>query len=129
MEWWVDLSAILRNLAIVAGGGFGLWLAWSRTRALNKQTEISSEQATVDRRQKALDLYRQFCGDLEAENLYNRVAAVQGLIELASAYPDLLLDPVSRVLIAYRTGTADASLEVTSVIDPFLAEWAERAAE
>ncbi|MDF1719877.1 MAG: hypothetical protein P1U65_04300 [Minwuia sp.] len=97
---WVEWSEIARNLAIVAGGGFGLWLAWSRTRALGRQTE-TSELAEVQRqREHVAQLFDSSLERLNHEQHWVRLGAVFVLEQITETAPELS-DSVVSVLVAY----------------------------
>ena len=45
MQWWYDLSEIVRNLGLVLGAAVGIYIAWQRVQAANKQAEAQIRQA------------------------------------------------------------------------------------
>ena len=50
MQWWIQLTEIIRNWALLIGGAAGLYLAWRRVTAANRQAEAQIRQADVQRR-------------------------------------------------------------------------------
>jgi hypothetical protein len=52
MQWWMQFSEIVRNLSsfvLLLGGGAGLYLAWLRVSAANRQAEASLKQPELAR--------------------------------------------------------------------------------
>ncbi len=47
MAFWVALSEIIRNIGLVAAASVGIYLAWKRVVASNKQAEAQLRQAEV----------------------------------------------------------------------------------
>jgi hypothetical protein len=47
MQWWYDLSDIVRNLGLVLGAAVGIFIAWRRVQAANKQAEAQIRQAAL----------------------------------------------------------------------------------
>ncbi len=41
LQHWLQFSEILRNFGLLAGGAFGLYLAWKRVTAANRQSEAA----------------------------------------------------------------------------------------
>jgi len=71
MQWWIQLSEIVRNfsnLGLLIGGGVGLYLAWLRVSAANRQAEASLKQAELTRREHVAELYNRAAGQLGTPN-------------------------------------------------------------
>lgn len=125
IEDWVEWSEIVRNVAIVVGGAFGLWLAWKRTRSLDRQTQAQIGQEEIARRQHGSELFRHFAENLDGKDgrIASRVAAVHGLVGLASEFPDRFDAPVRDVLLAHKLNHSDLIDEEVEVIDSFVFKW------
>lgn len=39
MQWWVELSEIVRNIGLVVAGAVGVYLGWQRVTVANRQAE------------------------------------------------------------------------------------------
>jgi hypothetical protein len=50
MQYWLALSEIIRNIGLVIGGSIGIYLAWKRVVASNKQADAQLRQAELSRR-------------------------------------------------------------------------------
>ena len=42
MDYWFTVSEILRNVGLIAGGAFGLYLGWRRVRASIQQADAQT---------------------------------------------------------------------------------------
>jgi hypothetical protein len=94
--WWIQLSEVFRNFGLVAAGAIGLWLAWLRVRAANRQadaalrqSEVANEQAKLARREHVAELFNQAVGQLSDEKLEVRLGAIYTLREISADFPDL----------------------------------------
>jgi len=125
VDYWVEWSEVARNLAIVLGGGFGLWLAWRRTRSLDRQTQAQIGQEEIARRQHGSELFRHFSENLDGKDdrIGSRIAAVHGLIDLANEFPERFDLPVRDVLLAHKLNRTDLIDEEVEVIDSFVFKW------
>lgn len=79
----IPLSEDIRNWAIVAGGAFGLWLAYSRTRAANRQSDASQSQAETQERTYSTDVFNSAVGQLSSDHLEVRLGAIYALTRLS----------------------------------------------
>ncbi len=107
----VAWSEVARNWAIVLGGGLGLALAFWRGLAASRQALASREQARLQRRDHATELFNRAVEQLADDRLEVRLSAIYTL---------------RAVIVDF----ADFSLPVTEVLQAFLAErTAERSEE
>lgn len=95
MQWWVQLSEVLRNLGLLLGGGAGLYLAWLRVSAANQQAEAqinqaesAARQADTGSRKHAGELFQQSVAQLRDEKLEIRLLAIYNLRQMLNDYPE-----------------------------------------
>jgi hypothetical protein len=100
MQWWITFSEIVRNFGLVAGGAVGIFLAWQRVRAANKQAEAQIRQAALARQDHVAELFNRAVGQLKDEKLEVRLGAILTLGQICRDFPDLA-DPVVRLLTTY----------------------------
>jgi hypothetical protein len=100
MEFWVALSEIIRNIGIVIGGGIGIYLAWKRVIASNKQADAQFHQAELSRRDHVAELFNRAVGQLKDEKLEVRLGAILTLDQICLDFSDLSA-PVIELLTAY----------------------------
>lgn len=79
MAWWTELSEVLRNLTVIAGGAFGLYLAWKRVTAANQQAEASIRQAELARRNHVAELFNRAVSQLNDPKLEIQLGAIYTL--------------------------------------------------
>lgn len=77
-------------------GALGLWLAWRRVVAANRQSEAAilqaetaSRQALLARREHVAELFSTAAGQLGDDKLEVRLAAIYTLREIGRDFPDL----------------------------------------
>ena len=120
-----ELSEIIRNYAIVAGGGIGILLAWRRGISLSHQADAAQNQAKIADRGHASALFHDAVQNLNDDTLETRLGSVYTLDKLGQDYPEFL-KPVLMVLSAYireRTDEENARIspvEVKEVLRIFL---------
>jgi hypothetical protein len=73
---WLDFSAFVRNIGLVAVAPFALWLAWRRTSTATRQADTAERGLNVDRYQKGVQM-------LQSDELAVRVGGIYTLRELA----------------------------------------------
>ena len=56
-QWWVQNAEAVKNLLLVVGGIVGIYLAWLRVTAANRQAEATARQADIGRRAHFAELY------------------------------------------------------------------------
>ena len=107
MQSWIQVSEILRNFGLIIGGGIGIYLAWLRVTAANKQADAQRRQAEATARQAELgrhklvtDLFLQAVGQLSDEKLEVRLFGIYTLRQIVDDYPDYKR-PVVELLSAY----------------------------
>lgn len=96
----LELSEFLRNAALTLVALVGLYLAWKRVFAANRQAEASTRQAELARRDFVAELFNRAVGQLADERLEVRLGAVYILQQIAEDFPDLA-GPVHRLLAAH----------------------------
>lgn len=111
MQWWIALSEIVRNFGLVAGGALGIYLAWKRVSAANRQAEVQIRQADAQIRQAALsrqdhvaELFNRAAGQLTDAKFEVRLAAILTMRQICREFPDLA-DPVFKLLATYLKQT------------------------
>jgi hypothetical protein len=111
LAWWTALSEILRNFGIILAGGLGLWFAWARVKAADRQAEAAHEQSVLARRDHVAELFNRAVGQLADERLEVRLGAVYTLRQIRRDFPDLA-GAVFELLNAYiRQETAGRDLD------------------
>jgi hypothetical protein len=100
MQWWIQLTEIIRNLGLLVGGGIGLYLAWLRVSAANQQADASLRQAELTRREHVAELFNRAVGQLGDSKLEVRLAAIYTLRQIGQDFPDLT-SAVFELLNAY----------------------------
>jgi hypothetical protein len=85
----VQWSEIVRNIGLIAGGAFGLWLAWRRVSATNKQATAALRQAELARRDHVAELFNRAVGQLADEKLEVRLGAIFTLRQIRHDFGDL----------------------------------------
>ena len=85
----IQNSEAIRNFALIIGGAFGLYLAWLRVTAANRQAEAATRQAELGRRAHVADLFTKAAGQLSDDRLEVRLAAIYTLREIGRDFPDL----------------------------------------
>jgi hypothetical protein len=101
MDWFSQsFSEVVRNWAFVAGGAFGLYLAWKRVTAANMQADAQIRQAELARRTHVAELFNRAIGQLKDRKLEVRLGAIFTLHQICKDFPDLS-GPVIRLLTTY----------------------------
>ena len=93
MEFWIDISEIVRNLGLATAAGIGSWLAWRRLSP-------ERDRAQLERRSHVTELYMKAAEQLIDERLEVRLAAIYALREIGNDFPDLA-DPVFEIAQAH----------------------------
>ena len=117
MHWWLELSEALRNVGILAGGAFGLYLAWKRVVASNNQADASLrqsdtaiKQAELARRAHVAELFNQSVGQLGEDKLEIRLGAIYTLRQISRDFPDLT-EAVFELLSVYVRENSKTELD------------------
>ena len=92
MQWWYDLSEIVRNLGLVLGAAVGIYIACQRVQAANKQAEAQIRQAALARRDHVAELFNRAVGQLKDEKLEVRLGAILTLGQVCRDFDDLSAD-------------------------------------
>jgi hypothetical protein len=107
VQWWIQFSEAARNFALIVGGAVGIYLAWLRVAAANRQAEAQIEsadasvrQADIGRRKLVGDLFLQAVGQLRDDKLEVRLFAVYTLRRIADDEVDYR-GAVMELLTAY----------------------------
>jgi hypothetical protein len=98
--WSIAFSEIVRNFGIVVGGALGIYLAWRRTVAANKQAEAQLSQTELARRDHVAELFNRAVGQLKDKKLEVRLGAIYTLQQICRDFPDLSR-PVIELLTTY----------------------------
>jgi hypothetical protein len=106
-QFWLVITDIIRNVGLVAGGAFGLWLAYLRVTASNRQAEAQIKQADnqirqaeMSRRDYVAELFNRAASQLRDDKQEMRLAAVFTFKQLCKDFPDLA-QPIYDLLSAY----------------------------
>jgi hypothetical protein len=83
MQWWVQLFDILSKVGLLVGGAIGVYLAWLRVTAANRQAEASIRQADLSRRSHVAELFNRAVGQLRDDKLEIRLGATYTLRQIA----------------------------------------------
>jgi hypothetical protein len=111
----VELSEVVRNWAIVAGGGIGLAVAVWRGAAHDRQSRAQRRQAEIAQRAHVVEVFSGATGQLAHEKLEVRLGAVLTLTRISRDFP-VFDAQVVELLSAYareRAGTFDEGEEPT----------------
>jgi hypothetical protein len=120
--WDQTTSEIIRNYLFVAGGAFGLWLAWLRVTAANQQAENQLKQTELARRDHVAELFNRAVGQLKDKKLEVRLGAILTLEQICKDFPDLS-GPVIKLLTTYlqqnvvKYGDKTPPVDVQAVMD------------
>jgi hypothetical protein len=105
-----------RDLALIIGAPFGLYLAWLRVTAANRQAEASLSQAELARRGHVAELFNRAVGQLSDAKLEVRLGAIYTLRQIARDFPDLA-EPTFDLLSSYLRETSAQYQGVEPPID------------
>lgn len=100
MEFWSAIAEIASKVGLLLGGAFGLYLAWKRVTAVNKQADAQSKQAELQRRDHVAELFNRAVGQLGHEKLEIRLGAIYTLRQICDDFPDLS-KPILELLATY----------------------------
>ncbi|MCE7030438.1 hypothetical protein [Jiella avicenniae] len=122
METLVDLSEILRNLALTAAAAVGAYLAWKKLGPETTQAGSAVFQATLARRAHVMELFNRAPGQLADEKMEVRLAAIYILGEITVDFPDLS-EPVFKLLEHHLDATMakfdgeDVPLDASAIME------------
>jgi hypothetical protein len=100
MAFWVVLSEIIPNIGLVAAASVGIYLAWKRVVASNKQADAQLRQSELSRRDHVAELFNRAVGQLKDEKLEIRLCAILTLGQICTDFRDLS-GPVIQLLTTY----------------------------
>ena len=121
MQSWLALSEIIRNIGLLVGGAIGIYLAWKRVIASNKQADAQLRQAELSRRNHVTELFNRAVGQLKDEKLEIRLGAILTLGQVCTDFRDLS-GPVIQLLTTYLQqekvdyGETDAPADIGEII-------------
>jgi hypothetical protein len=121
LQFWASLSEIIRNFGLVLAGAIGIYLAWKRVVASNKQAEAQLRQAELARRAHVAELFNRAVGQLKDEKLEIRLGAILTLGRVCKDFQDLS-GPVVQLLTTYLKqekvdyGESDPPAEIAEII-------------
>ena len=105
----------------MVGGGLGIWLAWRRVTAANKQADAALRQAELARREHVAELFNRAVGQLGDEKLEIRLGAIFTLrqvrhdfIDLTAAVDELLATYLRERVKSY--GDAEPPVDVPEIM-------------
>ncbi|MFO1101934.1 MAG: hypothetical protein U1E20_03395 [Methylocystis sp.] len=121
MQWWVELTDIVRNLGLFVGGAFGLYLGWKRVTVANRQAEAQTRLTELTRRGHVAELVNRSVGQLGDEKLEIRLGAIFALRLICQDFPDWS-QPIVQLLTIYLKenpvdyGDAEPPADVREII-------------
>jgi len=80
---------MVRNFGLALAAFVGIFLAWKRVTAANRQAEATLRQAELARRSHVAELFNQAVGQLTDAKLEVRLGAIYTLRQIARDFPDL----------------------------------------
>ncbi|GAK32894.1 hypothetical protein JCM17846_07380 [Iodidimonas nitroreducens] len=89
LEWLLQESGVVQDWIVSLGIIAGLIFAFVRSRAIDKQAKHAGEQAHLNRRAHATELFNKAVEQLYHEHLAIRLGAVYTLMGIVENYPDL----------------------------------------
>src|ERR1700675_461314 len=121
MQSWLALSEIIRNVGLLVGGAAGIYLAWKRVVASNKQADAQLRQAELSRRNHVTELFNRAVGQLKDDKLEIRLVAILTVGQVCTDFRDLS-GPVIQLLTTYLQqekadyGEIDAPADIEEII-------------
>jgi hypothetical protein len=121
MQWWVELTDVVRNIGLFAGGAFGLYLGWKRVTVANRQAEAQTRLTELTRRGHVAELVNRSVGQLGDEKLEVRLGSIFALKQICRDFPDWS-EPVVQLLTIYLKenrvdyGDAEPPADVREII-------------
>ena len=107
MDWWLHAAEVFYKISLPVGGAIGLYIAFMRVTAANRQAEAqirqadaATRQAELGRKKQASDLFNQALDQLRHEKVEVRLGAIYSLRQIASESSDDS-DIVLGILTAY----------------------------
>ncbi len=75
----IQIGELIRNYGLVIAAGFGVVLAWWRSRASNRQAIAALQQAEVAQRNHVVEMFNRAVDQLGSEKLEVRLGAIYTL--------------------------------------------------
>lgn len=122
MEAILSILTALREIAVIALAGFGVYVAWKRLLPATTQADAARTQAQLARRSHVTELFNRAVGQLRDPNIEVRLAAIYVLREIARDFPDLS-NPIFETLQAFIResdvdyGDDEPPIDVRAIID------------
>jgi hypothetical protein len=88
MLWLSQLIDIVSKVGLLIAGGAGLYLAWLRVTAADRQADASLRQAELARREHVAELFNRAVGQLGDPKLEIRLGAIYTLRQIGRDFPD-----------------------------------------
>jgi hypothetical protein len=66
---WLEISELIRNYGLIAGGAVGLGLAWWRGLALSRQSKATADHALIARRAHIVEVFTMQSATSQMRNL------------------------------------------------------------
>lgn len=109
-----DRSAVVRNVGLVLGGLFALWIAVWRSRVADRQAKATQRQADTEQQRLLDGRHQQGAAMLASELLPARLAGIYALQRLAEGHPDEYHIQIMRLLCAFVRHPTIDDLEESS---------------
>lgn len=100
MDYWIDLSIVVRNFGIIAAGFIAIYLAWRRVSAADVQSAAATDQVSLSQRDHATALFNIAVGQLSHKNLEIRLGAIYTLEQIAVDFAEFRR-PIKELLAAF----------------------------
>ena len=122
MSLVLALTEIARNLGLLFAALAGIYLAWKRVTASNRQADAALAQAALARRDHVAELFNRAVGQLADAKLEVRLGAVYTLRQIAQDFPDLAgptIDLLSNYLRenAQKYEAGEPPIEIREIIN------------
>jgi hypothetical protein len=79
IAYLIQISELVRNYGLIIAAGFGVVLAWWRSRASNRQAIAALQQAELAQRNHVVEMFNRAVDQLGSEKLEVRLGAIYTL--------------------------------------------------
>lgn len=118
IEEFFDHSAAVRDLAVSVGVIVGVWFAFIRSNAADRQAQASREQAILGRREHVTELFNKATEQLYSPHLAVRLGSVYTLERIVEEFTDFDFRIYEIFAARIREGHGgDATPEVQEMVD------------
>jgi hypothetical protein len=102
IAYLIQISELIRNYGLVLAATVGVFLAWWRSRASNRQALAALQQAEVAQRDHVVEMFNRAVDQLGSEKLEVRLGAIYTLKRISRdpQYADYRV-PILETLTAY----------------------------